>query len=147
MDMNREKRKFVFEQLFMLEFYDQNEADAQLENLEQDSDLLQEMESDVLDEDARQAMKDKARDIFARKEELDAQINQVATGWKTHRMGRAELAAIRLALYEILFDDKVPYRVSINEAVELAKTYGGDDSPGFVNAVLGRLVRALDLSE
>ena len=147
MDINREKRKFVFEQLFMLEFYDQNEADAQLENLEQDSDLLQEMESDALNETVRQAMKEKARDIFARKEKLDAQINEVVTGWKTHRMGRAELALIRLALYEMQDDDSVPYRVAINEAVELAKLYGGEDSPGFVNAVLGRLAKALDLNE
>jgi N utilization substance protein B len=142
--MNREKRKFVFEQLFMCEFYGQNEVDRQLDNLAEDSDLLQEMESDTLSEDVRQELKERAKEIFSRCDELDAQIDQVVTGWKTHRMGRAELAIIRLALYEMEYDDSIPYRVAINEAVELAKIYGGDDSPGFVNAVLGKLVKALN---
>ena len=142
--MNREKRKFVFEQLFMCEFYGQNEVDRQLDNLAEDSDLLEEMESGALSEDVRQELKERAKEIFSRCNELDAQINQVVTGWKTHRMGRAELAIIRLALYEMEYDESIPYRVAINEAVELAKTYGGDDSPGFVNAVLGKLVKAIN---
>ena len=53
-----------------------------------------------------------------------------------------DLTIIRLALYEILFDDQVPEKVAINEAVELAKKYGGDESPAFINGVLARLVRA-----
>ena len=57
-------------------------------------------------------------------------------------MARVDLTIIRLALYEILFDDQVPEKVAINEAVELAKKYGGDESPAFINGVLARLVRA-----
>jgi len=145
--MNRQKRKFVFEQLFMCEFYDAKEVEGQLLNLSGDEDLLQEMESDTLSETVREELRQRAATIMQHREELDTQINQVATGWKTHRMGRAELAIIRLALYEMKYDDEIPYRVAINEAVELAKIYGGEDSPGFVNAVLGKLAVALNLTE
>ena len=54
-------------------------------------------------------------------------------------MSRVDLSIIRLALFEMEFDDEVPLKVAINEAVELAKKYGGDDSPSFVNAILGKL--------
>jgi N utilization substance protein B len=74
--------------------------------------------------------------------ELDARINEVAEGWKTRRMGKAELTILRLALYEILYDEEIPQKVAINEAVELAKKFGGDDSPSFINGVLAKLVRA-----
>lgn len=71
--------------------------------------------------------------------EIDSRINEVAQGWKTQRMGKAELAILRLAVYEMLFDEDVPLKVAINEAVELAKKYGGDDSPSFVNGILAKL--------
>ena len=83
-----------------------------------------------------------AEKIYESVEELDARINQVAQGWTTKRMSRVDLTIIRLALYEILYEEDVPDKVAINEAVELAKVYGGDNSPGFVNAILGKLVRA-----
>ncbi len=70
---------------------------------------------------------------------IDSRINEVAQGWKTQRMGKAELAILRLAVYEMLFDEDVPLKVAINEAVELAKKYGGDDSPSFVNGILAKL--------
>ena len=55
-------------------------------------------------------------------------------------MGKAELAILRLALYEILYDEEVPEKVAINEAVELAKRFGGNESPAFINGVLAKLV-------
>ncbi len=71
--------------------------------------------------------------------EIDDRINAVAQGWKTGRIGKAELAILRLAVYEMLYDGEIPVKVAINEAVELAKKYGGDDSPSFVNGILARL--------
>ena len=71
--------------------------------------------------------------------DIDGRINAVAKGWKTERMGKAELAIIRLAVYEMLYDEDVPVKVAINEAVELAKKFGGDDSPAFVNGILAKL--------
>ena len=73
--------------------------------------------------------------------EIDDRINGVAKGWKTDRMGKTELAILRLAVYEMLYDEDVPVKVAINEAVELAKKFGGDDSPSFVNGILAKLAQ------
>ena len=72
--------------------------------------------------------------------EIDEKLNQAAAGWKTKRMGKVELTILRLALYEMLHDDAIPEKVSINEAVELAKKFGGNDSPSFVNGILAKFV-------
>ena len=65
-------------------------------------------------------------------------INEKATGWTTNRMGKVDLAILRLALFEILYDDKVPTSVAINEAVEIAKKFGQDESPSFINGILAK---------
>ena len=56
----------------------------------------------------------------------------------TTRMGKVDLALIRLAVYEIRYDDEIPFKVAVNEAVELAKQYGTNDSPSFVNGILAK---------
>ena len=73
-------------------------------------------------------------------EEIDQIIKDNAKGWTIDRIGKVELTIIRLAIFEIRFDDEVPAQVAINEAVELAKKFGPDKSAGFVNAVLAKLV-------
>ena len=72
-------------------------------------------------------------------EEIDAMINEHTTGWKTGRMNKVDLSVLRLAVYEMKWDDEVPVKVAINEAVELAKNFSGDEGPAFVNGVLGKL--------
>ena len=68
--------------------------------------------------------------------QLDEEINAVAEGWKTNRMGKAELNILRLAVYEIRYDESIPVKVAINEAVELAKEYCNQDAPAFINGML-----------
>ena len=72
--------------------------------------------------------------------DLDAKLDQVASGWKTRRMGKVELTILRLALYEMEYDSAVPVKVAVNEAVELAKKFGGKDSPSFVNGILAKFI-------
>ncbi len=129
----REMREHTFRLLFLKEFYNEEDLGGQVRL------YLEEFED--MPEEAKEELGTRVRQIYARVEELDGQINDVAEGWKTRRMGKVDLTIIRLALYEILHDDAVPEKVAINEAVELAKKFGGDDSPSFINGVLGRLVR------
>ena len=68
-------------------------------------------------------------------------------GWSTDRMAKADLAILRLACYEMYDDADIPVKVAINEAVELAKKYGSDESGSFVNGVLARLVRSNESEE
>ena len=71
---------------------------------------------------------------------IDAVIDSKAEKWKTDRINYVDLTILRLAYYEIKYDDDIPMAVAINEAVELAKIYGGDESSSFVNGVLAKLL-------
>ncbi len=94
----------------------------------------------VWDED-RTFLRDRFFRITEKIPEIDARLNETARGWKTNRFGSCDLAILRLAVYEMLYDEQIPQGVAINEAVELAKTYGGDESPAFVNGILGEIAR------
>ena len=73
--------------------------------------------------------------------EIDAQIEKNIRGWKMNRLSKVSLSLLRLAIYEILFEDEIPVSVSINEAVDLAKKYGTAEDAPFVNGVLGSVAK------
>ena len=79
------------------------------------------------------------RGVAAHLEELDEAITGALENWSPERVGRIERNAIRVALYEMRFVDDVPDGVAINEAIEVARRFGSDEAPRFVNAVLDRL--------
>ena len=79
--------------------------------------------------------------------EIDRIIDESAAGWKTERISKTDLAILRLAIYEMLFGGEVPAGVAVNEAVELAKIYGADESPAFINGVLGNVAREIEKKE
>ncbi|MBE6779291.1 MAG: transcription antitermination factor NusB [Ruminococcaceae bacterium] len=76
-------------------------------------------------------------------EELDARIAAHAKNWSKERISRVALSVMRLSVYEMLYEADIPASVSINEAVELAKIYGGEEDATFVNGVLGGVAREL----
>lgn len=90
------------------------------------------------DED-KEYIKNKFEAAAKKVEEIDAILNEKTTGWKTTRMSKVDLTILRLAVYEMKWDDDVPTGVAINEAVELAKRFSGEEGPAFVNGVLGKL--------
>ncbi|HET9111219.1 MAG TPA: transcription antitermination factor NusB [Ktedonobacterales bacterium] len=79
------------------------------------------------------------RGTLVRLDEIDAQIASVASDWPLAQMARIDKSILRLAIYEILYNNSVPAKAAINEAVELAKTFGSDASSRFVNGVLGAI--------
>lgn len=104
-------------------------------------------EATDMDEEIRNYAAQLVRGVWQQKANLDSQIQSVATNWPVSRMAAIDRNLIRIALYEILHVPDVPYRVAINEAVELAKEYGTTESRRFVNGVLGALVRKLGLDK
>jgi len=74
---------------------------------------------------------------------LDGVIGNFLKDWDVNRLNRVDLALLRLAIYEMLCEPDVPFGVAVNEAVELAKQFGGDDSPSFINGVLGNVAREI----
>jgi len=75
--------------------------------------------------------------VIHNREEIDRNIRQFAPAWPLEQIPAVDRNILRLAIFEILFDDEVPVKVAVNEAVELAKKFGSDSSPRFVNGVLG----------
>ncbi|MEG0805560.1 MAG: transcription antitermination factor NusB [Lachnospiraceae bacterium] len=127
----RELRENIFKLLFRVEFYETDELPEQLITF---FDMAAEMiESDEI------YIKQKFNAMLEKLPEIDLAINKISEGWKTSRMCKVDLTLIRLAVYEIQYDQEVPTSVAINEAVELAKKYGTDESPSFVNGVLAKL--------
>ncbi|MCL2203051.1 MAG: transcription antitermination factor NusB [Defluviitaleaceae bacterium] len=82
-----------------------------------------------------------------RREQLDGVIENFLQEWTIERLNRVDLALMRLAIYEMLCEPDVPLGVAVNEAVELAKEYGSDDSPAFINGVLGNVSRSIKESD
>ena len=126
-----ELREHVFKTLFQIEF---NEPDDMPENLKL---YLEELERAT--EQDRAYIRTKYEKIVENLPEIDALINEKTTGWKTKRMNKVDLSILRLAVYEMKWDEDIPTGVAINEAVELAQRFSGDDGPSFVNGVLARL--------
>ena len=82
--------------------------------------------------------------IREKEEELDGYIQKYSIGWSVSRISKVARAILHVAMYEALYVDDVPTSAAINEAVELAKQFGGDRSPSFVNGVLGGIARAYE---
>ena len=80
--------------------------------------------------------------VISKRDKIDSMINEVSTGWTTGRMAKTDIAILRVAVSEILYQEDVPKAVAINEAVEMAKIYGTDDSSKFINAILGKITEA-----
>ena len=132
-------RELTFKVVFSTNFQnDVTDVENLIENLVKDNELKEEVTSED-----RKYIEEIAFGVLKNTEELDEQIKKYLKGWTMDRIGQTDLAILRLAIYEILFRDDIPYKVSINEAVELAKVFCDDASPAFINGVLAGIVNSL----
>ena len=131
----REMREQLFKLLFRVEF-NPREEQAQQEA------FFFEDEENSTEEKENTEISDKFNRIIEKLDDIDQLLNDRVEGWDTGRMGKVDLTILRLAVYEIMYDDGVPTGVAINEAVELAKKFGQDSSASFVNGVLAKFAQA-----
>ena len=94
--------------------------------------------SDLQESDATY-IRNKVAAVLDDLDKMDETIMKICTGWRLERLGKAELAILRLAIYEMIEDEDIPKGVAINEALELAKKYCSEDAPRFINGVLAKL--------
>ena len=127
----RELREHIFELLFRVEFNERDEMPEQMR-------LFFESLPELSPED-QAYMQKKYERIMEKLPEIDRLLGETEEGWKVSRMGKTDLTVLRLAVYEMEFDEDVPVGVAVNEAVELSKKFGGDGSPAFVNGILGKI--------
>ena len=128
-----ELREHIFKMLFQIEF---NVAADMPDRLKNYFELLE----DAADKDKAYIEK-KYGAVVSHLEEIDQLLNENTKGWKTTRMSKVDLTILRLAVYELKWDEEIPAGVAINEAVELAKRFGGESSSSFVNGILGKLAQ------
>ena len=127
-----EMREHIFRMVFSYEFNSDQEMPQQMQL------YFEQLDQEPKEEDMAY-IRDKALNVILKSEEIDEMLNVHVTGWKTSRMNKVDLSILRLAVYEMKYDEDVPVGVAINEAVELAKKYSGDEGPAFINGVLARL--------
>ena len=129
----RELREQIFKLLFRVEFNPQDDMPDQVQLFFQ--------QDEPVNEKSQEEITQKYEKITERLSEIDEIIEQTATGWTISRMGKVDLTILRLAVYEMKMDEEFPVSVAINEAVELAKKFGQDESPSFINGVLAKLAK------
>ena len=129
----REMREHIFKLLFLNEFNGTEEMPQQIQLYFDGLEDLNPVEQAY--------MENKYAKITERLEELDSILNEKSAGWKTKRMSKVDLNILRLAVYEMKYDEDVPVKVAINEAIEISKSFGGEDCASFVNGVLGKIAR------
>ncbi len=128
----RTARKHIFNLIFQSEFNKETETSDIMSTYSAEYKEYNENDIDFI--------RTEYEGIVDNIDEIDNIINISAKGWSVERMSKVDLAILRLAVYEIEFSD-IPDKVSINEAVELAKEFSDDKSPVFINGVLGKIVR------
>lgn len=128
----REIREHLFRMLFQKEFRSESELDEQVQLYF--SNLEKTPTKEQMDEITK-----KLYAILEKAPEIDEMLDNVSKGWRLNRMGKVDLTILRIAVYEMKFDEDVPVGVAINEAVDLAKKYGENHSRSFVNGILAKL--------
>ena len=133
--MNRRKlREYTFRVVFSIE---QNPTEIPLEDIDLHIESL-----GIEDPVEAGLIRDNVSHVFSKMEEMDKLIDSSSDKWSIDRIAKIELALLRVAVYDIMYGE-VPVQVAINEAVELSKKYGEDQSSKFVNGVLGQIVKGL----
>ena len=130
----RELREHIFQLLFRVEFNEQDEMAEQVSLYVDDM-----KEEEIVEPKDETYIEEKYKKIVEKLPEIDELLEKYSKGWKLSRMNKVDLTILRLGVYEMKYDEDIPERVAINEAVELAKKFGGDESPASVNAVLAKL--------
>ncbi|MBO4889890.1 MAG: transcription antitermination factor NusB [Lachnospiraceae bacterium] len=136
-------REHLFKLLFRIEFNDPADMPEQVRLYFEDAcpdDGYDSTGSDIPEEDA-EYIRDKYERIKELIPELDEKIDKAAKGWSVSRIGKVELSVLRLAVYEMLYDDDIPVGVAIDEAVELSKKFGQESSGPFVNGILASFAK------
>lgn len=139
-------RESAIQFLFSTDFNRNENLDDMLKDFYESRDgASEDMPQDSLSRNDIRFAEEIIRGTIENLEKIDGLIQANTTGWTKDRIAKVDLAILRLALYEILFREDIPGSVAINEAIELAKKYSTDESGGFVNGVLGKIVRETEV--
>lgn len=126
-------REHIAQMLFIIEFHDRDDIEEQAVGYIEGIEECKESDASY--------MLTKLNKIIEVVEDIDKVIEDASVGWNLSRMNKVDLTVLRLAVYEIQYDEDIPNKVAVNEAVEIAKKFGGDSSPSFVNGILAKIIK------
>lgn len=128
-------RELAFKLIYSLEIQKANELEEQI-------DLFLEC-NELEDEQAKEYIKDVVNGIYKNEDEINELIEKnLKADWKLDRLSKIDLSILKLAIYEIKYKN-IPYKVAINEGLEIAKKYGEDNSKNFINGILASIVKEI----
>lgn len=127
----KQSRDFAFKLLY--------QVDIQKEDAENVLELFYE-QNEVINDNAKKYISNVVLGVQLNKEEIDAMITKYARGWSIDRMSKLAAAALRLAIFEVVYCSDIPDAVAVNEAVSLVKLYDTEESTGFVNGILASVL-------
>jgi len=131
----REAREHIMKLLFQTEFMEEDEYDQLADYYLERFQIGDKYQDFILGE---------YRGTIANQDKIDEIIESHSRNWKTSRMAKLDLTILRLAVYEMYYEEDIPNNVAINEAVELAKKYSSDKSPAFINGLLANIVKGIE---
>jgi N utilization substance protein B len=132
-------RELAFKLVFGIEFQKNEDIDELINRLIEDSETTPEV---VVGD--QEYIREVVKGVFKNQIDIDNSIKQHLKDWTLDRVLRTDIAILRIAIYELLYREDIPYKVSINEAIELAKMNGEENSPSFINGVLAEIVSEKD---
>ena len=131
--MRRKARRALLQVLY--------EVDTSSHSLEESLDWVTEQAH--LDKNGSSFIRHLAEEVIAQRDNLDIEIQRYAQSWPVEQLSPVDRNILRIAIYEVKRGQEVPLQVAINEAVELAKRFGGEGSPRFINGVLGAVAESM----
>lgn len=136
MHMSRKAaRELVMKMIFQMDL--SNSTSQEIITMIEEENELKDLE------EQKEYIFDCIKGVETNKSKIDEYIEKYSKGWKINRIAKVDLAIMRLAIYEMLNREDVPNAVAIDEAIELAKRYGGDNSPAFINGILGNIIKEI----
>lgn len=134
--LRKQIREEIFKIIFRIPFNNKEEMDWQIDF------SMQDLENKS--QENQEYIRNKITAIIEKQSEIDEKIASNCDGWNLNRIGKAEIAIMRIAVYEMLYEADLPAQISINEAVELSKIYCDEEARGFINAVLGKVAKSAE---
>ncbi|KOA20940.1 hypothetical protein CLHOM_05280 [Clostridium homopropionicum DSM 5847] len=132
--MNRRKSREIAMKLLFEMTINKEDYEEILLNFKENTDInLEDLDF--------QYIKNIINGIEENKEEIDNKIQENLKNWKLSRLSKIDITILRISTYEMLYTEDVPDKVAVNEAIELAKKYSSDNSPSFINGVLGNMIK------
>jgi len=132
--MNRRKSREIAMKLLFEMTINKEDYEEILLNFKENTDInLEDLDF--------QYIKNIINGIEEKKEEIDKKIQDNLKNWKLSRLSKIDITILRISTYEMLYTEEVPDKVAVNEAIELAKKYSSDNSPSFINGVLGNMIK------